>query len=76
MYKKGKLIMTGHWKYELEDRKDVEKLNRLLRPSGISVQYNLFGLYVLVDTDLYKSFSRKKTGQTRKKRQRSKSDAV
>ena len=43
--------MIGYKKYELDNRKDVVVLNKLLKPFGISIEKNLFGLYVLIDMD-------------------------
>ena len=49
--------------YDLTDCKDVERLNKLLNPAGISFEYGLLGLYVLIDRSRYSRYTRRKAGR-------------
>ena len=55
--------MIGYKQYELEDAKNISKLNKLLKPFGISFQTNLLGVYVLIDMDKYWLSVRRKAGR-------------
>ena len=55
--------MKGHKKYDLNDPKDLKQLNQLLGQSGITFQYNLLGVYVLVDLDRYILLTKRKAGR-------------
>ena len=55
--------MIGYKKYELDNRKDVVVLNKLLKPFGISIEKNLFGPYVLIDMDRYQLAVKRKAGR-------------
>lgn len=50
-------------KYDLTDPKDVDKLNRLLNPAGISVETGMLGLYVLIEKSRYDRFTRRNAGR-------------
>ena len=50
-------------KYDLDDPKDVDKLNKLLNPAGISVEKGILHLYVLVDRSRYDRMIRRKAGR-------------
>ena len=55
--------MKGHKKYDPNDPKDLKQLNQLLGQSGITFQYNLLGVYVLVDLDRYSLLTKRKAGR-------------
>jgi transcriptional antiterminator len=55
--------MIGYKQYELEDAKNISKLNKLLKPFGISFETNLLGVYVLIDMDKYWLSVRRKAGR-------------
>ena len=55
--------MKGHRKYDLNDPKDLKQLNQLLGQAGITCQYNLLGVYVLVDLDRYSLLTKRKAGR-------------
>ena len=55
--------MTGFRKYELDDPKDVCRMNKLFSPFGVSIEDGLFGKYILVDIARYERMMRSKAGR-------------
>jgi hypothetical protein len=55
--------MIGYKQYELDNAKNISKLNKLLKPFGISFETNLLGVYVLIDMDKYWLSVRRKAGR-------------
>ena len=55
--------MKGHKKYDVNDSKDLKQLNQLLAQAGITFQYNLIDVYVLVDLDRYSLLTKRKAGR-------------
>lgn len=53
----------GHKRFDLTDPEAIKSLNALLGSAGISFQENLTGVYVLIDMDRYRRFSRRKAGR-------------
>ena len=50
-------------RYDLGDPKDVEKLNKLLNPAGISIEKGMFDLYVLIEMSRYERMIRRRAGR-------------
>ena len=55
--------MIGYKQFELDDAKNISKLNKLLKPFGISFETNLLGVYVLIDMDKYWLSVHRKAGR-------------
>ena len=58
-----KIAMKGYKQFDPNDPKELKQLNQLLGQSGITCQYNLLGVYVLVDLDRYILLTKRKAGR-------------
>ena len=55
--------MKGCEKYDLNDPKDMERLNKLLNTAGIHFEKCLFGFYVWIDHDRFGLTVNRKAGR-------------
>lgn len=55
--------MKGIRKYDLNDERDLTKLNKLLNSAGIHLERNLFDPYIWIDIDRFETFSKRRAGR-------------
>lgn len=55
--------MKGIKKYDLNDARDLVKINKLLNCAGIHLERNLYDPYIWIDMDRFEVFSKRRAGR-------------